>query len=325
MGLSRRGLFCWIRSGWEWIGLSAAILGAVAVSAQDLPSAAVAAAEAPDEGDTGQSECIDESAGAKAYRGPYKSPYKLTFSVPLHDLLFDAKGPRGSVAEESSVPQQQWYSAKVKQTWGSWGVPVRVFDCPPQVAAKPVEWRRERVVAAATRFIGYEYQHHHVPDWDPPAGWPWQKCCAGRNGKGVDCSNFSGWNYNWALGIHLNTAIHKQAARRSAPSSHGELQAEVIHRPEGAPDKWYAKLVKELAPGDLLYIGNKERTKVTHVIMWVGPCAESPDGVPLVIDSTGGKIQDSSGHAIPSGIHLRPFAKGSWYHHAFSHAHRWVK
>ena len=325
MGLSRRGLYCWIRSGWEWIGLSAAILGAVAVSAQDLPSAAVAAAEAPDEGDTGQSECIDESAGAKAYRGPYKSPYKLTFSVPLHDLLFDAKGPRGSVAEESSVPQQQWYSAKVKQTWGSWGVPVRVFDCPPQVAAKPVEWRRERVVAAATRFIGYPYQHPPVPDWDPPAGWPWQKCCAGRNGKGIDCSNFSGWNYNWALGIHLNTAIHKQAARRSAPSSHGELQAEVIHRPEGAPDKWYAKLVKELAPGDLLYIGNKERTKVTHVIMWVGPCAESPDGVPLVIDSTGGKIKDSSGHAIPSGIHLRPFAKGSWYHHAFSHAHRWVK
>jgi len=64
---------------------------------------------------------------------------------------------------------------------------------------------------------------------------------------------------------------------------------------------------------------------VTHVIMWVGHCAESPDGVPLVIDSTGGKIKDSSGHAIPCGIHLRPFKKGSWYHHSFSHAHRWVK
>jgi hypothetical protein len=33
---------------------------------------------------------------------------------------------------------------------------------------------------------------------------PWQHCCAGRYGKGVDCCNFSGRNYNWALGIHLN-------------------------------------------------------------------------------------------------------------------------
>ncbi len=181
MGLSRRFLFCWIRCGWAWIGLSAATLGAVAVSAQDLPSAAVAVAEAPDEGDTGQSESIDEAAGAVAYQGHYKIPYKLTFKVPLHELLFDAKSPRGSVAEESSVPQHEWYSAKVKQKWGSWGVPVRRFDCPPQVLAKPVEWRRERVIAAATRFIGYEYQHHHVPDWDPPAGWPWKRCCAGRS------------------------------------------------------------------------------------------------------------------------------------------------
>jgi cell wall-associated NlpC family hydrolase len=223
------------------------------------------------------------------------------------------------------VPHQEWYSPKVKQKWGSWGVPPRKFDCPPQVAGKPVEWRRERVVAAATRLIGYEYQHHHVPDWDPPAGWPWQQCCAGRNGKGLDCSNFSGWNYNWALGIHLNTDVHKQAALTKAPSTHGEVHAETIHRPEGSPGEWYAALCEKLAPGDLLYIGNAQRTKVTHVIMWVGNCAESPDGVPLVIDSTGGKIKDSSGHAIPCGIHLRPFKKGSWYHHSFSHAHRWVR
>jgi len=308
-------------------------LGAMAVAwigcwtplwAQVAPQAD-AVGEAADEGDTGQSESIDESAGAKAYQGPYKSPYKLTFSVPLHELLFDAKSPRGSVAEESSLPPREWYSPTVKQKWGSWGVPARRFECPPQVQGKPVAWRRERVVAAATRLIGYQYQHHHVPDWDPPAGWPWQKCCAGRNGKGLDCSNFSGWNYNWALGIHLNTGIHKQAALTKAPSTHGEVHAETIPRPAGAPGEWYEKLVQELAPGDLLYIGNKERTKVTHVIMWVGNCAESPDGVPLVIDSTGGQIKDSSGHAIPCGIHLRPFRNGSWYHTSFSRAHRWVK
>jgi hypothetical protein len=186
-------------------------------------------------GGTSESESIDEATDAKAFSGPYQSPYRLTFKVPLHDLLFDAKGPRGSAAEESSVPHQAWYSRRVKQKWGSWGVPPRKFDCPPQVAGKPVEWRRERVVAAATRFVGYEYQHHHVPDWDPPAGWPWQQCCAGRNGKGLDCSNFSGWNYNWALGIHLNTDVHKQAALTKAPSIRGEVHAETIHRPAGKP------------------------------------------------------------------------------------------
>jgi hypothetical protein len=99
----------------------------------------------------------------------------------------------------------------------------------------------------------------------------------------------------------------------------------VIARPEGAPGEWYEALVQTLRPGDLLYIGNKTRTKVTHVIMWVGDCASSTDGTPLVIDSTGGRIKDSSGHAIPCGIHLRPFKQGSWYHHSFHHAHRWVR
>ena len=281
--------------------------------------------ESSGDGGSDQIETSDEAGEAAPGSGLYRSPYSLTFKVPLGELLFDARSGRGSVAEESSVPLPQWYSPKVRQRWGSWGVPARLFDCPPQVHGKPVEWRRERVVAAATRLIGYEYQHHHVPDWDPPGGWPWQKTCAGRNGKGVDCSNFSGWNYNWALGIHLNTDVHKQAEQTRAPSTHGEIVAEVIRRPVGNPNDWYDGLVATLRPGDLLYIGDKARTKVTHVIMWAGHCAESPDGIPLVIDSTGGRIKDSRGYPIPCGIHIRPFRKGSWYHLSFSHAHRWVR
>lgn len=294
-------------------------------SPQEVRSPQEAIQEAPGEGDSGESESIDEAADAQPHVGPYQSPYRLTFRASLEELLFDAGQPRGSAAAQSSVPLPEWYAPQVRREWGSWGVPARVFDCPPTVSEKPVEWRRERVVAAAARFIGYEYQHHHVPDWDPPAGWPWQHCCAGRNGKGVDCSNFSGWNYNWALGIHLNTDIHKQAAQARARSTHGELHARVIPRPEGKPAEWYDQLAHTLRAGDLLYIGNKSRTKVTHVIMWVGECAASPDGVPLVIDSTGGRIKDSHGHAIPCGIHLRPFHKGSWYHMSFDHAHRWLK
>ena len=178
---------------------------------------------------------------------------------------------------------------------------------------------------AAKRFVSHEHRHHRLPDWDPAAGWPWQECRASRNGKGVDCSNESGWNDNWALGIDFNTDNHRQEALTKAPSTHGEMHAETIACLEGIRGEWYATLCDNLRLSDFFSVSKNEQTKVEHVIMWVGPCAESPDGVPLVIDSTGGESKDSSGHAIPCGIHLQPFAKGSWYHHAFSHAHRWVK
>ena len=277
------------------------------------------------DGEPGYSEGVDESQGAKPQDGPYRSPYRLRYRAPVEQLLFDAKGPRGSAAEESTVPEREWYGEETRKRCGAWGIPARRFDCPPEVREKPADWKRERVVAAAARFIGYEYQHHHVPDWNPPKDWPWNRCCAGKQGKGVDCSNFSGWNYNWALGIHLNTDIHRQAAEATAQSSHGEVRAQVIKRPEGEPDRWYDELCRALKPGDLLYISDKDRTKAVHVIMWIGECGESPDRAPLIMDSTGGKTKDCEGHAIPCGIHLRPFAKGSWYHTRFSHAHRWIE
>lgn len=276
------------------------------------------------DGEPGESEQVDESQGAKPYEGPYRSPYSLKFRWPEEELLFDRHGPRGAPGAESTVPEREWYSEETRKRCGAWGVPARMFDCPPQVREKPTEWKRERVIAAAARYIGYEYQHHHVPDWNPPQGWPWNHCCAGKQGKGVDCSNFSGWNYNWALGIHLNTDIHTQAAEATSRSAGGEARAQVIQRPEGSPDGWYDQLCRTLKPGDLLYLRGDKGNKITHVIMWIGECGSSPDGTPLIMDSTGGKVKDCNGHAIPCGIHLRPFRKGSWYHTGFDHAHRWI-
>jgi hypothetical protein len=34
---------------------------------------------------------------------------------------------------------------------------------------------QDRVILVASRWIGNPYQHHHIPDWDPPAGWQWHK------------------------------------------------------------------------------------------------------------------------------------------------------
>jgi type II secretory pathway pseudopilin PulG len=229
--------------------------------------------EGEQRGDTGESEEVDEATDAKPQKGDYKSPYSLKFKYPIEQLLFDRHSERGSVAFQSSTPEREWYSEAVRKKSGGWGVEPRKFDCPPEVREKPADWKRERIIAGASRFIGYDYQHHHIPDWDPPKDWKWNKCCAGHQSKGVDCSNFSGWNYNWGLGIHLNTAIRTQAQQASVKGERGQ----------------------------------------------------SPDGTPLIMDSTGGKIKDCEGHAIPCGIHLRPFKKGSWYHKSFSHAHRWVE
>jgi cell wall-associated NlpC family hydrolase len=282
-------------------------------------------AEAERRGDSGESEEVDEAQDAKPEKGEYRSPYSLKFKYPIDQLLFDRHTERGSPAFQSSTPEREWYSEEVRRKCGGWGVDPRKFDCPAEVRDKPADWKRERVIAGASRFIGYDYQHHHVPDWDPPKDWKWNKCCAGHQSKGVDCSNFSGWNYNWGLGIHLNTGIRQQAQAASVKGERGELHAKVIKRPEGDPDSWYDELCRTLQPGDLLYIMDNKRTKVTHVIMWMGECGQSPDGTPLIMDSTGGKIKDCEGHAIPCGIHLRPFKKGSWYHKSFSHAHRWVE
>jgi len=62
---------------------------------------------------------------------------------------------------------------------------------------------RERVIAVAMRYIGYGYQHHHIPGLGPPARMALEGDGVGHNGKGVDCSNFTGFVYNQGFGIRL--------------------------------------------------------------------------------------------------------------------------
>ncbi|MEY2796316.1 MAG: hypothetical protein RIR10_2032 [Planctomycetota bacterium] len=320
---------------------AAGVLGAEVTTATESPTPRTEA-DAPQKGqtegqkasedwpDTPESErgdegdAPDESAGAKKPEGPYRSPYRLKFSVPESELLFDARTKRGSVAEQSLLPESEWRSERLKHKLGSWGPHPRQFDCPEEVKGKSDDWKRQRVIAAASRFLGYDYQHHHIPDWDPAEGWPWKQVCSGKNGKGVDCSNFSAFNYNWALGIHLSSGIRQQAEQREIPSAGGRVAAKVIARPKGEPDAWYDELARTLKPGDLLYIRTSDMSKVSHVIMWLGSCAEGPDATPLVMDSHGAGIKDANGVAIPCGVHIRPFAKDSWYHRCFDHAHRLV-
>lgn len=249
----------------------------------------------------------------------YQSPYSLRFDIPKEELLQPNNSRlRDNWKMESRVPYDQWYSRRIRKAFGCWGPDPRHYPAIAGLESRSPEWKRERVLAVAESYIGLPYQHHHIPDWDPPENWPWKEVAYGRNSKGVDCSDFTSWVYNYGLGIKLKTGIRAQAETVdiAGPGDEGQIHVHTIRNDNG-----YDDLVHKLKTGDLLYIKNKQG-KVSHVIMWVGPIGHSPDGAPLVIDSTGPDHTDCNGKRIPIGVQLRPFLRDSWYYKSFAHAHR---
>ncbi|WP_165229572.1 NlpC/P60 family protein [Aquisphaera insulae] len=248
----------------------------------------------------------------------YRSPYRVAFTYPVAELIGDLeRTERGDPRLEAEIPFERWYSKKSLERWHSWGPEPRAYPVPREIEAWPVERKRERVIATALRFQGYAYQHHHIPDWNPPAGWPWQKTCAGRDGKGVDCSNLTGFVYNQAFGLRLNTDVHRQSQEEAAREPGGRSHR--LHRVELPAG--YDERLRALRTGDLVFIRSREG-KISHVVIWVGPIGQSPDDVPLIIDSHGEDVRDSAGRPIPCGVQLRPFRKNSWYNMSASHALR---
>jgi NlpC/P60 family len=225
--------------------------------------------------------------------------------------------PRNSPELESSTPYREWYSMRIRRKMGCWGPSPRLYPVIPHFDQLSPSWKRQRVLAVACGFIGLPYQHHHIPDWNPPRSWPWKPVKYGRNSKGVDCSDFTSWCYNFGLGIKLSTGIRKQAEATEVPlRGEGGLHVRTIRN-----DKGYEDFVSKLKAGDLLYIRNS-KGNVGHVIMWVGEYGVAPKGIPIVIDSTGPDHIDSNGQRIPIGVQLRPFTKDGWYFKNLAHAHR---
>lgn len=255
---------------------------------------------------------------ARAQERVYRSPYVVEFTLPETELLGDLeRTERGDRRLEAEIPFEHWYANRTMERWRAWGPPAREYPPPPGIEYWSTERKRERVIAVALRFRGYAYQHHHIPDWDPPSGWPWKSTCAGSNGRGVDCSNLTGFVYNLGFGLRLNTDVEKQSEERTAREHRGRLaKLHVVRLPTS-----YEERIKTLRTGDLVYIRNRGG-KISHVVIWAGPIGRSQDGVPLVIDSHGEDVRDSAGYPIPCGVQLRPFRENSWYNHSASHALR---
>lgn len=259
------------------------------------------------------------SLGAKAEND--QSPYSLKFTHAVETLIGDLqKGPRGDPKLTSEVPFHDWYTHATKTKFGSWGPPRRSYPEPADWPKWTSSFKRERVLATAARLIGHGYQHHHVPDWSPPQGWPWKETAVGHNGPGVDCSNLTAFAYDQAAGIILDGEVHKQAEMREARQGNSRLPAIRIALPASLEER-----VKILRTADLIYIKNKSGA-VSHVVFWVGTIGSRKDGQPthLVLDSHGEGEKDDNGVPIPVGIRLRPYRVGEWYHKSASHAVRYI-
>ncbi len=289
----------------------------------DDPPAVPAPTLAPEEGDHDGEPQLPRQ-GKQVSAAEYVSPYSFAFVTPMSELLFDAESARGDWRNEASIPYAEWYSDATRERFRGWGPRMRLFECPPAVHAWTIEKKRERLLASAQRWLGRDYQHHHCPDWDPPLDWPWNpsKTIPAHQSRGIDCSGFTSFVYQWALGISIPTNVLIQSrAQRARIHIEGRQPYEFpVRRIEKPAD--FATLRQTLQAGDLLFITDTQGAACGHAILWCGELAKSPDGAALILDSTGFGHIDSNGFEIPCGVRLRPMTEASWYWKCFSHAIR---
>ena len=270
-----------------------------------------------------------------------------------------------------------------------------VFDVAMQSrpgTVDPQVWQQQRLLYAASQLIGTHYQHLHLPQFDPAQAnptFPWspvstnallqttQDLRAGQPGTvanpyqatygspqpGIDCTDFSAYVYNLALGVQMHSGTPSQVTFSSgtAPATNNTPQALVLDA-EGnvvTPQFFLSPnyglsgvneagsldgVISQLLPGDLLYMKGAGGA-ISHVVMWLGEYGTgtngSPSGVPLVIsshdntpaifDTTAINMTNglplsgtAADHLPPPGVQILPFSSENWFYQDFSLAMRVV-
>lgn len=132
---------------------------------------------------------------------PYRSPYRIEFTLPLEELVGDLmQSERGDPRLEGEVAHEHWYSHRTLERWHAWGPPARAYPPAPGVDRWPVEKRRERVIAVASRYLGYGYQHHHIPDWTPRPTGPGSRVAPAGMARGSTAATSPGSSTTSASG-----------------------------------------------------------------------------------------------------------------------------
>ena len=113
--------------------------------------------------------------------------------------------------------------------------------------------------------LGLQYRHHHIPDWDPPTSTLSGPDSGGsadyddppgpeawNAGRGLDCSNFTAWVYNYGLGIKFGGDVREQYAGTAGPMGH--------FIPGTGP----------FEPGDLIYLHpDGDENRASHVVVFI--------------------------------------------------------
>jgi cell wall-associated NlpC family hydrolase len=136
-----------------------------------------------------------------------------------------------------------WVKTKT-EPW-KWAPPVFPKVEAPSFVNKTVAWKQDRVLTVARSLVGFPYQHNYVPYVINP-----------ENGCGLDCSNLSGWAYNFGLGIYFRRDID------------GQAQGDAHPRWGAAPGRVLEKGEK-LQPADLVFWFDKEKNRYRHVAIIV--------------------------------------------------------
>ncbi len=197
----------------------------------------------------------------------------ISLGEDRNDDCYSEKSLTYDFDQRDSLPELEKSPASaVSKKWGPHAYSYPAVSVP--IGCDLVKWKRLRVVAVAKRYIGLPYEHHHIPSWKSVE----------YQTQGLDCSNFTSWVYNYGLGLKFTSDIQEQSEGPKAPGR-------VLNEGES------------FEPGDLLFILKRDRSKVSHVAIFV-------DGK-LIIDS----------HGV--GVEIRTFE--GWYKSHFSHARRIIE
>lgn len=160
--------------------------------------------------------------------------------------------------------------------------------------------------------------------------WPQKTVGSGRRGPGLDCSNYVGFVYSYALGYDLPTGVVAQSELHRSVSEGSLLSHRVGVVPcptDPATAGWdpaaHQEFLTSLQPADILYLRNTAGV-VSHAVLWLGDCGIGPTDTPLVIDCGGGQILDARRTHIPAGVRIRPYRPVGWYARNTAYAHRIV-
>lgn len=199
---------------------------------------------------------------------PVAAADTYSFTCNLESLTAD-------FADRDALPQNDpptVLSAKSDSNggWGPAAAALPPVAAPADAGCDATTWKRERIVATALRYLNepgnphaLQYRHHHIPAWDPPAstrppsattdeGGDDNSASAWAAGRGLDCSNFTAWVYNYGLGIKFSGNVKKQYAGTAGP----------VGQPIGADGPFQT--------GDLIFLHSKDDTeRASHVVIVV--------------------------------------------------------